>query len=105
MVEKSDVAAVLELIRPSLQADGGVTLNKGHANAAGGLSCETGQRDGGDSRRHIEFEKTAVDGQNHDQGQHPDKQGAQQSHRPKGDGLQQSFTFNGGNEFFRQCGG
>ena len=34
----------------ALQADGGVTLNKGHANAAGGLSCETGQRDGGDSQ-------------------------------------------------------
>ena len=36
-------------------------------------------RDGG---RHVEFEKTAVHGQDHDQGQHPDKQGTQQCHRP-----------------------
>ena len=45
MVEKSDVAAVLELIRPSLQADGGVAFDERHANAAGGLSCKARQRD------------------------------------------------------------
>ena len=71
----------------ALQTDGGVAFQKSHADAAGGLSRKAGQRDGCDGRRHIELEKTAIDGQNHDQGQNPDKQGAQQRHRPQGDGV------------------
>ena len=39
------------------------------------------------------------------EGENPDKQRPQQSDRPEGDGFQQSYTFNGGNEFLRQCGG
>ena len=86
----------------ALQADGGVTLNKGHANAAGGLSCETGQRDGGDSRRHIEFEKTGIDGQNHDQRQNPDKQGSQECHRPQRDTLQKANVLDDGHHLVWQ---
>ena len=35
-------------ITQPLQADGGVALEKGHANAAGGLSREARQRDRGE---------------------------------------------------------
>lgn len=50
----------------ALHADSGIAFQKGDADAAGGLSCETGQRDGHDSGGHIEPKKTGIYRQNHD---------------------------------------
>src|SRR5699024_2085301 len=83
----------------ALQADGGIAFEESDADAAGGLSRETGQGDRRDGGGHVELEKAGVNGQDHNEGENPDKQRPQQSDRPEGDGFQQSYTFNGGNEF------
>ena len=49
----------------ALQADGGVAFDERHADAAGGLSCKTRQRDRRNRRRHIELKKAAIDRENH----------------------------------------
>ena len=86
----------------ALQADGGIAFEKGHANAAGGLSRETGQGDGRDGRRHIDLKKTGIDCQDHYHGQHPNEQGAQQGDGPQGDGVQEPHAFDGGHHLRRQ---
>ena len=86
----------------ALQADGGVAFEKGHANAAGGLSRKTGQRDGRNGRRHVELEKAAVYRQDHHQGQHPNEQATQQGNGPQGDGVQEPHAFYGGHHLYGQ---
>ena len=86
----------------ALQADGGVAFDKSHADAAGGLPRETGQGDGRDGRRHIEFEKAGIDGQNHDQRQNPDKQGSQERYRPQRDTLQKAHVLDDGHHLVWQ---
>ena len=88
----------------ALQTDGGVALDERHANAAGGLSCKARQRDRRNRRRHVELEKAAVDGQNHDERQHPDEQRAEQRHSPERNALQQADIFNRRCDLGRQCG-
>ena len=65
-----------------------------YADAAGGLSCEARQRDRRNRRRHIELKKAAVDGQDHDERQHPDEQRTEQRHSPERNALQQTDIFN-----------
>lgn len=89
----------------ALQTDGGVAFQKGHANAAGGLSCKAGHGNGGDCRRHVELKKPAVDGEDHHQREHPDKERAQQGDGPQRDALQKSYAFNGRYHLAGQGGG
>ena len=85
----------------ALQTDGGIAFQKGYADTAGGLSRKAGQRDGCDGRCDIELKKTAIHRQYHDKGEHPDKERAQQRHRPKGDGVNKAHILDDTHQFIR----
>ena len=85
----------------ALQTDGGIAFQKGYADTAGGLSRKAGQRDGCDGRCDIELKKAAIYRQYHDKGEYPDKERAQQRHRPKGDGVNKAHILDDTHQFIR----
>ena len=69
----------------------------GCALSGKGCQCHRGQRG-----IHIDFEKSAIDGEDHNEGQHRNKQAPQQRHQPEGDTCQKAHISDGVRDLLRQ---
>ena len=85
--------------------DGGVAFQEALAHVLAGFPGKAGQGDGGQRSVHIHLKKAPVDAQNHDKGQHPNEQPADQRHRPKGYALKKAAVLNGRHDLGGQDGG
>ena len=78
-----------------LHTDTNVALEEGLTDKGGAFSCKGGKGNRGEGSIHIEFEKPAIDRENHNKGQYRYKETAQQRDQPQRNALQKAQAIDG----------